>query len=107
MKTFLAFLVLFLGLAALPLRAQPLPEVCSKKNCFMAFDGSDRSFCQAYVEGRSCFMAFDDPEDRGWCQHLREGKSCMMALDGQARSDCEANRVPREHRHWQRLCSSW
>ncbi|QIB35949.1 hypothetical protein [Ancylobacter pratisalsi] len=84
MKTFLAFLILVLGVATLPLRAQLLPEICSKKNCFMAFDGSDRSFCQAYVEGKSCFMA----------------------LNGQARSDCEANRVPREHRHWQRLCSS-
>ncbi|MFK8251270.1 hypothetical protein [Ancylobacter terrae] len=107
MKTFAAFLTLFAALAIVPLQAQSLPEICTRKNCFMAFDGSDRAFCQAYVEGKSCFMSFNDLDDRGWCQHLREGKSCMMALNGQARSDCEANRVPREHRRWQRLCSYW
>lgn len=89
-------------------QAQPLPEICAKKkSCFMTFDGPDRGFCQAYVEGKSCFMAFNDASDRGWCQHLREGKSCMMALDGDARRDCEAGRVPREHRRWMRLCSTW
>ncbi|MDE1567954.1 hypothetical protein [Aquabacter sediminis] len=72
----------------------------------MTFDGRDRGFCQAYVEGQSCFMAFSDSTDRGWCQHLREGQSCFMALNGQARTDCEAGRIPREHRHWLTLCQS-
>jgi len=30
-----------------------------------------------------------------------------MALDGQARTDCNAGRIPREHRHWMRLCQRW
>lgn len=107
MKRLLALVVLFLSVATAPLLAQSLPDICTKKNCFMAFDGSERGFCQAYVEGKSCFMSFNNSDDRGWCQRLREGKSCMMALDGQARKDCDANRVPREHRHWQRMCSFW
>lgn len=91
-----------------PVLAHSLPEICDKKrSCFMAFDGRDRGFCQAYVEGKSCFMSFNDSVDRGWCQHLLEGKSCMMSLDGEARQDCETNRVPREHRRWQRMCSYW
>jgi len=89
-----------------PAGAQPVPEICSKqKSCFITFDGSDRSFCQAYVEGKSCFMAFSDRTDTGWCQYLIEGKSCFMALDGAARTDCEAGRIPREHRRWMNLCS--
>ena len=107
MKRLIVLAALAIGLAATPLQAQPVPDICSKQNCFMTFNGSDRSFCQAYVEGKSCFMSFDSGEDRGWCQHLREGKSCMMALDGQARTDCDANRIPREHRHWLNLCRGW
>lgn len=107
MKPLLALLMFVVSLAATPLNAQPLPEICTRKNCVMAFDGPDRGFCQAYVEGRPCSMAFSDSFDRGWCQHLREGRSCTMGLDGQARQDCEANRIPREHRHWLRLCSNW
>ncbi|WP_018391276.1 hypothetical protein [Ancylobacter sp. FA202] len=106
MKRLLALATLFLSLATAPLLAQSLPEICKRKNCFMTFDGVERGFCQAYVEGKSCFMSLDG-EDRGWCQHLREGKSCFMALDGEARKDCEANRIPREHRHWMRMCSYW
>lgn len=85
--------------------AQGVPDVCSgQRSCFMAFDGRDRGFCQAYVERQSCFMAFNDPIDRGWCEHLRDGKSCLMALSGSAQADCNAGRIPREHRHWLRLC---
>lgn len=108
MKRVLGLLVVLAALGGISAEAQPLPEICAKKkSCFMTFDGPDRGFCQAYVEGKSCFMSFNDAIDRGWCQHLREGKSCMMALDGDARRDCEAGRVPREHRRWMRLCSTW
>lgn len=108
MKRLLGLLVLLSVLGGFSAYAQPVPEICSKKkSCFMAFDGPDRGFCQAYVEGKSCFMSFNDASDRGWCQHLREGKSCMMALDGDARRACEAGRIPREHRHWMRLCGGW
>lgn len=98
-------LSLFLSAFVSPSFAQPRPDICGGgRSCFMTFDGSDRGFCEAYVEGKSCFMAFNDANDRGWCQHLREGKSCFMALNGQARTDCEAGRVPRAHRHWLNLC---
>ncbi|MGV2981670.1 hypothetical protein ACERNI_15890 [Camelimonas sp. ID_303_24] len=88
--------------------AQMMPAasaICSgKQSCFMAFNGRDRGFCQAYVEGKSCFMSFSDRTDIGWCQHMREGKSCFMALDGAARADCSAGRYPPDHRRWQYLC---
>lgn len=108
LKTMLWLSVLLCGLLAAHMaQAQPVPEICrGKKSCFITFNGPDRSFCQAYVEKRSCFMSFNDPVDRGWCQYVREGKSCFMALDGQARADCQAGRVPREHLRWNNLCSS-
>ncbi|MEM7023040.1 MAG: hypothetical protein AAF637_10660 [Pseudomonadota bacterium] len=85
--------------------AQRLPEICTgKQSCFMTFDGPERGFCQAYVEGKSCFMSMEGPVNIGWCQYLLEGKSCFMALDGKARKECEAGRIPKEHRHWLRLC---
>lgn len=105
-KTLFQLSLLLLGLlVALPAHAQPRPAICSGgKSCFMTFDGRDRGFCQAYVEGKSCFMSFSDALDIGWCQNIRERKSCFMALNGQARTDCEAGRIPREHRHWLNLC---
>lgn len=109
-KISILFLGLFLALSgfATPSFAQPQPDVCTgKRSCFMTFDGRDRGFCEAYVEHKSCFMSFNDSTDRGWCQHLREGQSCFMALNGQARTDCDAGRVPREHRHWLNLCRGW
>ncbi len=106
LKTMLWLLVLLCGLLVFQsAQAQPVPEICrSKKSCFITFNGPDRGFCQAYVEKRSCFMSFNDAENRGWCQYVREDKSCFMALNGQARADCEAGRIPREHRRWNTLC---
>ncbi|MFC0284770.1 hypothetical protein ACFFJB_14360 [Camelimonas abortus] len=84
----------------------PQPDVCrGGRSCMMPFSGRDQAFCRAYVEGRSCFMAFSHGRDRGWCEHLREGRSCFMALSGRDRADCEAGRYPPEHLHWRRLCS--
>ncbi len=92
-------------LTAGPLQAQRVPEICAqKRSCFMVFDGPERGFCQAYIEGRSCFMSFNDKVDRGWCQYLLEGRSCFMSLDGAERTKCEAGKIPKEHRHWLRLC---
>ena len=64
----------------------------------------ERGFCQAYGEGRSCFQSMQRAVNIGWCRYLPEGKSCFMALDGKARKECEAGRIPKEHRHWLRLC---
>lgn len=106
MKALAAISALVMMVAfALPAASQTQPEICSgRKSCFMTFNGPERGFCQAYVEGKSCFMSMSDRTDVGWCQNIREGKSCFMALDGQARTDCEAGRIPREHRHWLNLC---
>lgn len=106
LRTMLWLSVLLCGLLVFQsAQAQPVPEICrGKKSCFITFNGPDRDFCQAYVEKRSCFMSFNDAENRGWCQYVREGKSCFMALNGQARADCEAGRIPREHRRWNTLC---
>jgi hypothetical protein len=52
---------LAIGLAAAPLQAQPVPEVCSKKNGFLTFNGSDGAFCHAHVEGEMCFMVLCGP----------------------------------------------
>lgn len=78
----------------------PVMEACrGEKSCFMALDGTERQFCEAYKENKSCFMALDGA-DRGWCQVLKEGKSCFMALDGQDREQCERGRYPRQHTFW-------
>ncbi|MFG1479232.1 hypothetical protein V5F53_11305 [Xanthobacter sp. V4C-4] len=99
------FVPIFCMVLVSPAHAQPRPEICNRsKSCFMTFNGPDRGFCEAYVEGKSCFMAFKDAVDIGWCQTIREGKSCFMALNGQERAQCEAGRIPREHRYWLRLC---
>lgn len=103
--TFMTALCLSLPIFITNSYAQPQPDVCKgRQSCFMAFDGRDRGFCEAYVEHKSCFMSFRDRTDEGWCQHLREGKSCFMALNFQARTDCEAGRIPPEHSRWLNLC---
>lgn len=69
-------------------------------SCFMTYDGPTRQFCEAYREGKSCFMAFRNRSDQGWCEHLKERKSCFMALSGAERKECEAGRLPRDHEIW-------
>jgi hypothetical protein len=69
------------------------------KSCFMALDGEERAFCEAYKEKRSCFIALDG-EERGWCEKIKENKSCFMALDGSAREDCEMGNYPWKHKFW-------
>jgi len=38
-----------------------------------------------------------DGTDRGWCEALKEGKSCFMALDGEERERRERERYPWKH----------
>lgn len=76
------------------------PGQSSGRSCFMSYEGRDRQMCEAYREGKSCFMAFRSERDQGWCKHLKERKSCFMALNGVDRQDCEAHRVPRDHEAW-------
>lgn len=69
-------------------------------SCFIKFDGIERSFCEAYWLGQSCFIAFDSGSDRGWCEVLNENKSCFIALSGDDRKRCELRRFPVQHVIW-------
>ena len=83
-------------------QSNPVMEACNgSRSCFMALDGVERNFCEAYKEKRSCFMALDGV-DRGWCEVLKDGKSCFMALDGADQDQCEQGRYPRKHMFWAR-----
>ena len=81
-------------------QSNPVMEACrGEKSCFMALDGVERQFCEAYKEDKSCFMALDGT-DRGWCQVIKESKSCFMALDGAEKERCERGRYPCNHLFW-------
>ena len=69
----------------------------------MAFEGSKRAFCKAYIGEQSCFTAFSNDIDRGWCERIIEGKSCFMALNGNERQKCEDGKAPERHVSWGRF----